>query len=87
MLAAEAAGYGPHYGQFMADHPDAFKDWEPGKKVPEIEPKVYEYICRGCGRKFTTTNKLRRYCDDSCKARKNQADHLTRKKTEEMQNV
>lgn len=36
MIVAKAAGYGPHYGQFVADHPHAFDNWEPGMPLPEI---------------------------------------------------
>lgn len=39
MIVAEAAGYGVHYGQFEVDHPDAFKDWEPGKPLPVVPHK------------------------------------------------
>lgn len=36
MMAAEAAGYGCHYGKFVADYPHAFDNWEPGMPLPEI---------------------------------------------------
>jgi hypothetical protein len=42
MLAADAAGYGPHYGQFVADHPHAFDNWEPGMPLPVITAKGTE---------------------------------------------
>lgn len=83
VLAAEAAGYGCHYGQFVADHPDALKDWEPGQELPKIGPKVYEITCTACGKTFTTTNPKRKYCDDLCKDRKSSADYRARKKHEE----
>lgn len=83
VLAAEKAGYGCHYGQFVADHPDALNDWTPGEPVPEISKKVYECICPGCGGKFTTTNRLRRYCSDVCKMRKDGAKHRDKKKSKE----
>lgn len=88
MVADEAAGYGCHYGKYVADHPDAFKDWEPDHEMPESTPKVYEITCRGCGQKFTTTQKNRRYCADECKKRKEKAGYIAKKtKKEEMKNV
>ncbi len=68
VLAAEAAGYGCHYGQFVADHPDAFKDWEPGAPV-QVPKKLHEMICPMCGQKFTSKNKNRVYCSELCKDR------------------
>ena len=87
VLAAEAAGYGPHYGQFVADHPDAFKHWEPGQDVPKVGPKRNEITCRFCGKTFLTTQPNRRYCDDVCRARQASADYRAKKaKQEEMKN-
>ena len=86
VLAAEAAGYGCHYGQFVADHPDASKDWEPGQELPKIGPKVYEITCAGCGKTFTSPNPKRRYCDDLCKSRKDSARRRERMKQEENAN-
>jgi hypothetical protein len=42
MIVAQAAGYGPHYGQLMADHPHLFDNWEPGMPLPEIPPRKKE---------------------------------------------
>ena len=83
VLAAEAAGYGCHYGQFVADHPDAFKDWEPGQDVPKVGPKRYEIACRFCGKTFLTTQPNRRYCDDVCRARQASADYRAKKAKQE----
>lgn len=87
VLAAEAAGYGCHYGQFVADHPDALKDWEPGQELPKPGPKLHELTCRFCGKTFKTTQLNRRYCDDVCRARQASADYRAKKaKQEEKEN-
>ncbi len=39
MLVADAAGYGCSYGKFESDHPDAFKNWEPGDPLPVVPHK------------------------------------------------
>ena len=83
VLAAEAAGYGCHYGKFVADHPDAFKDWEPGDDLPKVGQKRHEIKCRFCGKTFTTTQANRRYCDDVCKARQASADYRAKKAKQE----
>lgn len=83
VMAAEAAGYGPHYGKFVADHPDAFKDWEPGQELPKVDPNVYEVTCAGCGKTFITRNKRQKYCDDLCRGRKACADYRARKEQRE----
>ncbi|MBR5889140.1 MAG: hypothetical protein IKY92_03770 [Akkermansia sp.] len=83
VLAAEAAGYGPHYGQFVADHPDAFKNWEPGQDVPKVETSLMELTCRFCGKTFKTRQPNRRYCDDVCRARQASADYRAKKAKQE----
>ena len=68
VLAAEAAGYGCHYGQYVADHPDAFKDWEPSKPAPAPK-KLHEGTCPVCGQKFEAKSRNRIFCSDLCKDR------------------
>lgn len=82
LLAAEAAGYGPHYGQFVADHPDAFKDWEPGQPVPVPDPMPVR-VCPVCGQKFASKNKHKIYCSDQCKERRDSAEYRAKHKQEE----
>lgn len=78
MEDAERLGYGVHYGHYKADHPNTKEANEarlyPNKKQqPQQEQlrvrKVYENVCPVCGKKFTTYNRLRVYCDDLCKYR------------------
>lgn len=82
VLAAEAAGYGCHYGQFVADYPDAFKDWEPGQPVPVPDPMPVR-VCPVCGRKFASKNKHKVYCSDECKERRNSANYRAAHKNKE----
>lgn len=75
VLDAERLGYGPHYGNYKADHPNTAEANRArlGDK-PKRQPKakrVYEFFCLGCGCKFTTTNLKRRYCGDGCKSKTN----------------
>lgn len=77
VLDAQRLGYGCHYGHYKADHPYTQEANEDRLAVkPESPPKprqVYEFYCRGCGKKFTTTTAVRRYCSDECKAKKDGA--------------
>lgn len=79
VLDAERLGYGPHYGHFKADHPqtaEANRARLGGKPKRDPQPKkVYEFVCMGCGRKFTTTSCKRRYCEDNCKSKYNGAKY------------
>lgn len=94
MEDAERLGYGVHYGRFKADHPytkDANEDrlYPKKKQKPQQEQqekqrvcKIYENVCPVCGKKFTTPNRKRIYCDDVCKAKKDgkqwRRSHLTK---------
>ena len=79
------------YGKWKALHPETKEANESrlhqpaSKREYKQTPKVYEFICRGCGKKFTTDNKQRRYCDDRCKQKADKAKYLAAhpKKTEE----
>lgn len=86
VLDAERLGYGPHYGHFKADHPqtaEANRARLAGKPKREPQPKrVYEFFCMGCGRKFTTTNCMRRYCENSCKSKTNGIKYRARQAKE-----
>jgi hypothetical protein len=77
-------GYGCHYGDFKADHPYTAAANEARlakmKKKPKPRP-VYEVYCAGCGKKFTTANKRRRYCADTCKVRRDSAHYRQLAKT------
>ena len=78
--AMDARAAGMTYGKWKAQHPETKEANEsrlskPPKRQYNQTPRVYEYICRGCGKKFTTPSKARRYCDDRCKHRKNEADY------------
>ena len=76
MRDAARLGYGVQYGRFKADHPftkDANEEKLIGKKnkQPATEKisikQVYEKICPVCGKKFTATNKLKKYCCPQCR--------------------
>lgn len=76
---AERLGYGCHYGHYKADHPntkDANEARLHSRKKQKTEEeqlqvrKVYEKVCPVCGKKFTTQHRVRVYCDDLCKQRK-----------------
>lgn len=80
VLDAQQAGMS--YGQYKAQHPTTRYINEPrlgAKRSTPAPPKVYEFVCRGCGEKFTTTTKMRRYCGDGCKAKKANADYHAKK--------
>lgn len=89
--AMDARAAGMTYGKWKAQHPETKEANEsrlsqPAPKRAYSEtPKVYEFTCRGCGKKFTTQNKQRRYCDDHCKEKKDKAKYRAAhpKKTEE----
>lgn len=76
VIEADRLGYGPHYGHFKADHPftkDANEErlggkqhQQPAKQYVSIK-RVYEKTCPICGKKFTTTTKLKKYCCVSCR--------------------
>ncbi len=70
---AERLGYGCHYGRYKADHPNT-KDANEARLYPRKKQQeqlrvrtVYEKTCIVCGKKFTTTQQTRKYCDDRCK--------------------
>lgn len=85
-LAARRAGMS--YGAYKALHPETRAANESGpqsKKQQTTTRRVYEFFCRSCGNKFTTTNKKRRYCCDDCKIRRDSAHYraLNKAKKEE----
>ena len=86
VIDAQAMGYGVHYGQFKADHPFT-KDANEARlaPTPKSKQKVYEFTCRGCGEKFTTTIALQRYCGENCKAKKNNANYRAKQGQKEME--
>lgn len=81
VLAAEAAGYGCHYGQFVADHPHAFDDWDENK-APVVPLKKIERVCECCGKIFIIEGGRgktgRRYCSDKCQKEINRRQALER---------
>lgn len=71
-------GYGCHYGNFKADHPETREANEARLKKPKPQTKLhplFEVCCAGCGKKFTTDNPRRRYCDDTCKIKRDSAHY------------
>lgn len=76
VIDADRLGYGPHYGHFKVDHPytkDANEERLGGKqhKQPAKQKisvkQVHEKTCPVCGKKFTTTTKLKKYCSPKCR--------------------
>ena len=61
VLAAEAAGYGPWYGRYIADH---------GHTSPPEPPKIDHKIavCACCGKEFFQKEKWpKKYCSPECR--------------------
>lgn len=76
MIDADRLGYGVHYGHFKMDHPftkDANEERLSGKQgTPSTKQyvsikRVHEKTCLICGKKFTTTTKLKKYCCQKCR--------------------
>lgn len=89
VLDAERLGYGCRYGHYKADHPYTKEANEARLAAkPKKQPKprqVYEFFCRGCGQKFTTTNSLRKYCSDGCKSKKDGAKYRAKREKKQME--
>lgn len=67
VLAAEAAGYGPHYGKYIADHGHCWKDEEEIVVKPQ-KTKIYKI----CGKEFAVPDNLnRKYCSPECRKEAN----------------
>ena len=63
VIAAEQAGYGTHYGKYIADHGHAWKDEKTKITIPVRKPQV----CAECGRVFyAKDNRPRKYCGEDC---------------------
>lgn len=80
VLAAEAAGFGPWYGRYIA----AF-----GHTERPVQEKTPENIatCKGCGAEFLQQKRWpRQYCSPECreKARQRQRDESARKRKARM---
>lgn len=65
------------YGKYKAQHPNtkdanAARLGEKPKRPPQPR-QVHVLYCRGCGEKFISTNARRRYCNDECKKKKENA--------------
>lgn len=62
VMAAEAAGYGPHYGHYIADHGHSWKEKE------DMIKSEKEQVCKMCGGVFLLPDKLKRkYCSPECR--------------------
>lgn len=65
VLAAEAAGYGPWYGRYIADHGHAPADGP----EPVMAPRKIA-VCPLCGREFIQKLKWpKKYCGAECQER------------------
>lgn len=63
VMAAEAAGYGPHYGHYIADHGHSWKEEEETTQKSEKEQ-----VCQLCGDVFMRPDNLKRkYCSPECR--------------------
>lgn len=82
--AMDALAAGMSYGKYKAQHPrtaeanEARLAKKPKQQPAEPKPKtrtrmVHVNTCPVCLKEFTTTNKQRRYCSDSCKHKKENA--------------
>ena len=67
---AEALGYGPHYGDYKADHPDTRAEYEAMlDRAPrdKVTTGNYARTCEACGEVFYTTKRsVRKYCSPEC---------------------
>lgn len=64
MIMAKAKGYGPHYGKFVADHPEVLKK---DAVLPRVLPEDM-YECVFCGKEFYQEDRQRRkYCCEECR--------------------
>ena len=82
VLAAEAAGYGPWYGRYIADHGHTPSD-EPAPVM--IQRKMA--ICPFCGSEFVQKEKWpKKYCGATCqeRAREQQKKLAKEKKKREL---
>lgn len=62
VMAAEAAGYGPHYGHYIADHGHS---WQEEENIIKSEK---EQVCKMCGEVFLLPDKFKRkYCSPECR--------------------
>ena len=78
--AMDAKAAGMSYGQWKALHPHT-KEANAARLAANAQStpgKVYEFICRGCGEKFTTKNAKLRYCGDGGKAKRDAAKYRAR---------
>lgn len=70
-MQAEALGYGCHYGEYKADHPDTRAEWESltGGEPQKIDSFKTVKQCPACGEKFIVnkTNASKIYCCDDCR--------------------
>lgn len=77
VLAAEAAGFGPWYGRYIAVH---------GHTTEPTPPKIQKKtaICKACGTEFIQQEKWpRHYCTPECRERAQYRKHeIARKKRE-----
>lgn len=65
VLAAEAAGYGPWYGRFIADHGHTAIDTPAPVEAPRKTA-----VCPLCGQEFVQKVKWpRKYCGPECQER------------------
>lgn len=82
--AADALAAGMSYGKYKALHPRTAETNEarlaqkpkrqehPPQQKTRIRP-AYVKTCPTCLKEFTTTTKLRRYCSEACKKKKENA--------------
>lgn len=74
VLAAEAAGFGPHYGDYIA------KFGHTGKQEPKKMDKR-TIVCAGCGTVFYASDNLsRKYCSPECREKARYRQNTENKK-------
>lgn len=72
VMQAEALGYGCHYGNYKADHPNTREEFENltgMKKVEKVDDGKVELHCLQCGATFYVSylQKNKKYCCDECR--------------------
>lgn len=83
LCAAAARAEGLSYGQWKAKHPEGLPgDFKLEPKKVEVSPLGFTFVCWICGKKFTTHNRKKTYCSQTCKDKKAWAARKARMKKE-----
>lgn len=80
MQRANALGYGCHYGDYKADHPNTRGEFERTTEAAQrADPDAVLVTCPHCGKEFVRGRYRRKYCSDECQKKFNTAKHCKKK--------